>query len=177
MNLDTSRMLIRQLDLADASDLFSFFSDEEVVKYAVGYPHSSISESIDYIESLFDSYDQGGASIWGVVDKLSSSMIGTIGFELFFPQHHRAEVGFTFAKPYWGKGMATEALHAIVHYGFTELDLNRIEATSQPSNFASQRVLEKVGFSNEGLLSEYICSREQYFDVFVYGLTRSVYLA
>jgi len=169
-SIRTERLLIRPLVESDNTDLFTIFSNPLVTEYAIGYPHETDEESQNYIRSVLDAYEQGTAAIWGITLINSQKLIGIIGYELWFPDHHRAEIGYTLAHEHWGKGYATEALWGAVNYGFSQLKLNRIEATAQPGNTASWNVLEKVGFNREGFLKQFILSREKYRDVYFYSL-------
>ena len=65
---------------------------------------------------------------------------------------HKAELGYWLGRKYWGRGMMTQAVNLVVQYGFQQLQLTRIYAYVFPFNKASARVLEKAGFSYEGLL-------------------------
>jgi ribosomal-protein-alanine N-acetyltransferase len=67
----------------------------------------------------------------------------------------RGSIGYELARPFWRQGIMSEALTAILALGFGEMGLNRIDAVVLPDNLASIRLLEKLGFCNEGLLREY----------------------
>jgi len=83
-----------------------------------------------------------------------------------------AELGYWLGKAYWGRGVATQAVSLMCAKGFTELDLVRIYAEVFEHNAASQRVLEKCGFTLEGRLKKSICKNGEIFDSFLYALTR-----
>lgn len=169
-SIRTERLLIRPLVETDTADLFTIFSNPLVTEYAIGYPHETDEESQNYIRSVLDAYEQGTAAIWGITLMDDPKLIGIVGYELWFSDHHRAEIGYTLAHEHWGNGYATEALHGAVNYGFSQLKLNRIEATAQPGNTASWNVLEKVGFEREGFLKQFILSRKKYRDVYFYSI-------
>ncbi|MDG2264986.1 MAG: GNAT family N-acetyltransferase [Candidatus Marinamargulisbacteria bacterium] len=169
-SIRTDRLLIRPLIASDSSALFDIFSNPMVTEYAIGYPHETVVESQNYIQSVLDAYTQGTAAIWGITVRDAQEVIGIIGYELWFSDHNRAEIGYTLRQDYWGHGYATEALRGVASYGFSQLKLNRIEATAQPDNTASWHVLQKAGFQREGLLKQFILSREKYRDVYFYSL-------
>jgi [ribosomal protein S5]-alanine N-acetyltransferase len=83
-------------------------------------------------------------------------MIGTVGLLRFDLDHGHAEVGYEIARRHWGRGFAPEAVAAILRYGFTVLGLHRIEAGVLPENDASVRVLQKLGFVEEGTRRDYL---------------------
>ena len=80
-------------------------------------------------------------------------------------EHRRAEMGYDLMSEHWGDGYMTEAVEAMVSYGFNKLGLERIEATVDPENGASIRTLEKNGFKQEGLLRQRVRKWGQYEDV------------
>ena len=84
----------------------------------------------------------------------------------------RAELGYVVAKKYWGKGIATQAVKLALQRGFTDLNLERIEALVAPENEASIRVLEKSGMEREAFLKKYVIHRGRLRDRFIYGLTK-----
>lgn len=103
-------------------------------------------------------------------------LIGTCGFHPFDEENHRVEIGYDLAKVHWQRGIMTEALHAMFHYGFTTLNFNRIEAVTIPENVASRRLLEKLGFHQEGILRQRSFSRGRYVDDVYFGLLQAEYL-
>lgn len=83
-----------------------------------------------------------------------------------------AELGYWLAEPFWGRGIATAAVRAIVPHGFASLPLNRIEAYVYANNPASARVLEKAGFTCEGRLRRSVIKDDQVLDSLVYARLR-----
>jgi [ribosomal protein S5]-alanine N-acetyltransferase len=99
--------------------------------------------------------------------------IGGIGFKLRTDIYKRsAEIGYWLGEPFWGKGIATKALGAIVEYAFTNFDLVRLSAIVFEWNQASARVLEKNGFKLEGRLVKSITKNGKTVDSLQYALTR-----
>jgi RimJ/RimL family protein N-acetyltransferase len=84
-------------------------------------------------------------------------------------RERRAELGYWLAAATWGHGIATEAVRALVDFGFRELALARIFAHVLDGNAASMRVLEKLGLEREGLLRQHLRKGRRLRDVVVYG--------
>jgi [ribosomal protein S5]-alanine N-acetyltransferase len=78
-------------------------------------------------------------------------------------------IGYFLARQHWGKGHATEAVFAVLRFGFGALALNRIEARCMPENTASERVMQKVGMKFEGLLRQAMFKDEGFHDVKLYA--------
>jgi ribosomal-protein-alanine N-acetyltransferase len=92
---------------------------------------------------------------WAIDLAGHGEMIGTVGLLRFDFEQRRAELGYEIARRLWGRGLAPEAAAAVVRYGFSVLALHRIEAGVLPGNDASVRVLEKLGFLEEGTRRDY----------------------
>ncbi len=174
--LYTDRLILRKMTHEDAEDIFRYLSDPEVIRYSIGEPHKDLDNSIAYIDSVLTAYENNYAGLWCIVPKDTNRVIGTCGIEIWFKEHQRAEIGYSLSQDNWGNGYMTEALHAIVQFGFEKMDLNRIEAFCHVDNAPSLRVLEKIGLRQEGMLRQHTFSRDQFFDVFVYGILREEYV-
>ena len=96
-------------------------------------------------------------------------LIGTVGLAIA-DLDHQAEIGYWFGREYWGNGFCTEAVVAVLDYGFEKLGLNRIFAQHIARNGASARVLEKAGFSKEGVLRQHARKWGVFEDVVCYGM-------
>jgi ribosomal-protein-alanine N-acetyltransferase len=99
--------------------------------------------------------------------------VGSIGLRLQADVYRRtAEIGYWLAEPYWGRGIMTEAVRAIAEYGFTTFEIARIEADVFARNVASARVLEKAGFTLEGVLRNRITKDGGTMDALLYAVVR-----
>ena len=99
----------------------------------------------------------------------SRQLIGTVGLAIS-DFDHQAEIGYWLGRDYWGQGFCTEAVIAVLDYGFETLGLNRIFAQHIARNGASARVLEKAGFSKEGILRQHARKWGVFEDVICYGM-------
>jgi RimJ/RimL family protein N-acetyltransferase len=95
-----------------------------------------------------------------------------VSLHRFVDASRRCEMGYALARAHWGGGYVSEALRALLNFGFTALDLNRIEADVDPRNGASARVLEKLGFQKEGFMPERWIVQGEPADTVYYGLLR-----
>jgi [ribosomal protein S5]-alanine N-acetyltransferase len=170
--LDTERLLLRALTMADAADLFAYASDPAVARYTSWEPHHTLTRSRRFLESVRRAYQQGRVAPWGIVHRADGRLIGTCGFVSWQPEHRRAEIGYALARPYWGQGYATEAVRAVITFGFTRARLNRIQAICLPENVASARVLEKAGMSLEGTLRHFAVIKGEPVDLQLFAILR-----
>jgi ribosomal-protein-alanine N-acetyltransferase len=105
--------------------------------------------------------------------EVDGSAVGGIGFHLRTDVHHRsAEIGYWLAEPYWGRGIATEALRAVTEHAFANHDLVRLQAHVFEWNAASARVLEKSGYTREARLRKSVTKEGRTVDSFLYALVR-----
>lgn len=84
-------------------------------------------------------------------------------------------MGYWIGKPFWGKGYITEALKAVLAFGFDKLQLNRIEAHHLDFNEASGAVLMKVGMRHEGILRKHVKKNGEFYDIVLFGLISQDY--
>ncbi|MGG4491059.1 GNAT family N-acetyltransferase [Metabacillus idriensis] len=170
--IETKRLTLRKVTANDAQDMFSYLSDQDVVKHMGLEPCRTVNDAMDEIK-WYQSIYKGGTGIrWGITLKDVDKVIGSCGFLNMSAKHYRAEIGFELSKDYWGKGIAGEALEAVVKYGYDHLQLERIEALIEPANFPSQKVVEKQGFRREGLLRHYEFTCGKFDDLYMYSLIK-----
>lgn len=151
--LNTSRARLRVLTSGDTDDLFTVFSDPLSMRYWSSPPHRERSETAAMIESIEAGFAARRVLQWGIELTENARVVGTVTL-LTEPIQPRAELGFILGSAYWGEGYASEAQRAVIGFAFGELGLHRLEADTHPSNEASLRSLERLGFQREGLLRE-----------------------
>ena len=147
----TSRLKLRAVVPVDSAPLLALMSIPEVTRYS-DWPdaptENQVNESIRYMSELFST---GNGCAWVIEDLSSSAFIGAIRFNYFLKAWKVGGVGYEVHPSYWGRGLMTEALRAVVGCGHIFFELNRIEAWTLMGNGASDRVLEKAGFRFEGI--------------------------
>lgn len=175
--LETRRLILRPLQMADAADLFAYASDPAVARYVLWSAHQSIHDSQAFIRWIMGQYRQGIPSSFGVCHRADGRMIGTMGFTGWVEEDRMAEIGYSFSRAYWGQGIATEALDRMLQYCFDTLNLHRVEGQHDASNPASGRVMEKAGMKKEGLLRGRVWNKDRFVDTVMYGILRDDWVA
>ncbi|SEJ69993.1 ribosomal-protein-alanine N-acetyltransferase [Bhargavaea ginsengi] len=170
--LTTERLLLRAATPADADDMLRYLSDPEVMKHTGMELFQTAEDVLDEIRWYRSLVEEGSGIRWGIALKESGKMIGSCGFHNREPKHFRAEIGYELSPEHWGKGIASEALQAVVRYGFSHLQLERIEALIEPENEPSLRLVEKNGFQREGLLRHYEYGRGRFDDLYMYSILK-----
>lgn len=172
--LKTERLLLRQIKPDDAEMVYVWLSDPEVCKYERWQPHQSVDYTRGYIAEVLNGYTSDCIYQWGI--ELNSELIGSVSVVNVDDCDQKATLGYCFAKKYWSKGYATEAVKAVLHYMFTAVGLNRIEASHSVNNIASGRVLEKTGMLLEGYAKDYYFCSLGFQDSRLFGITKDRYL-
>ncbi|MBE7150722.1 GNAT family N-acetyltransferase [Bacillus mycoides] len=170
--LETERLLLRELTLLDAETMFHYFSKESVIRYFGMDSFENIEQAKTTIQTFRKRNEEGSVFRWGIEKKGTDQLIGTCGFHLINKHHKRAEIGYELDDTYWGQGYATEALQAMLAYGFETLQFIRIAAVVYIENEASRNLLTKVGFQEEGLLRKYMIQNDVAHDTVVYSLLK-----
>jgi ribosomal-protein-alanine N-acetyltransferase len=174
--LRTERLNLRQPQLSDAADVFIFSSDPIVQRYNAE-PHTEIAEAEEMIRSYNAEYERTDGVVWGITLQGVDTVIGMIGFH-YWSIHNRAMLGYDLAHEFWGRGIGSEAARRVIRFGFEEMALNRIEAPTIEDNHESVRMLEKMGFTCEGIRREYSLEDDgKYHGSAMYALLLSEYQA
>lgn len=170
--LETERLLLRELTDEDAESIFACFSDHDVTRYYGLEPLERLDQARKLIDFFAQNYVERRGIRWGI-ERKGGGIIGTIGFNAWVPKHKRAEIGYEIHPEHWRKGYASEAIAAIVAYGFDALDLMRIGAVVFTENDPSQKLLLKMGFQLEGVLRNYMVQSGEAHHTHVYSILKS----
>jgi ribosomal-protein-alanine N-acetyltransferase len=170
----TERLVLRPFSLVDAPDVMRLAGDERVYETTLLIPHpygEGTAESwISTHQSVF--YEEGGAIF--AICLTNRLLIGAISLNPSGP-YNRAELGYWIGPEYWNCGYCTEAVKAILNYGFHELGYHKISARHCVGNIASGRVMQKAGMVREGVLRDDVVKDGRYVAVELYGIVRSLH--
>jgi RimJ/RimL family protein N-acetyltransferase len=171
--IQTKRLLLRAPLLDDAPILYELLQEKDIARTTANIPHPYPEDlAMQWIENKRYIMQEGDAEMGFLITSLEhGNVLGGIGLRID-NEHQAAEVGYWIGKPYWGNGYATEALQAIIEYGFTQLNLNRIFADYQTDNLASRRVMEKCGMTFEGILRQHVIKWGEFKDLGVLSILR-----
>lgn len=170
--LTTGRLLLRPIRGDDAAALFMVRSDPRVSEQYGQEPDRSVEDTARWIRNTLDGFSKRESMTWALIPIGDDAAIGECCLWKFGPDHRCAELGYELHAAHWHRGLMTEALSAVLAYGFNEMELHRIEANPLAYNAASQRVLLRLGFRHEGTLRQRIPFRGRFEDQAYYGLLR-----
>ena len=173
--LETERLILRAFTIADGPQVQKLAGAREVAEMTLLIPHPYPQGAAEeWIASQPADAARGTGYVFAVVEKSSGELVGAIGLTCS-PVHNRAEVGYWFGVPYWGRGYCTDAAKEVLKFGFESLNLNRIYACHFGTNPASGRVMQKAGMRYEGLLRKHHYKWGNYIDSVCYGITAEDY--
>jgi RimJ/RimL family protein N-acetyltransferase len=178
--IETERLLLEVPDEADAPTLFALVGGPDRLEITAGLlwdGPDEVSETLAFIrQAQTERYgesgfhwamrDRGGAvtpSPGTVLGMISARPIGEPG---------RGDVGYWLGKPYWGQGLMTEALTAVLDLCFADLDQVKVEAEVFTTNPRSMRLVERLGMQLEGTIRSAHFKRGQWVDAHIYGILR-----
>lgn len=176
--MEMEEIRLREMNMNDCVGYFEMMSHPEGAKYLADedVPKSlhDTTKEIEYWSGLFKRRE---SIFWTVADARTDQFMGTIGFNNWHFSNQRAEVSYDLCYKYWRRGIMSKAVNAVMAFAFDKMVLNRIEARTMIDNIPSQRMLEKLGFSFEGVQKGYRVTNGQSLDVMLYGLTKAEFMA
>jgi ribosomal-protein-alanine N-acetyltransferase len=153
--LETDRLVLRELTLDDAEFYFRHFNITEIVKGCCFPGPKSLDAAREELELYcINPFKENSGIRWGIVMKGNNELIGTCGFTHWWKNEHRGEIGYDLNPAYWRQGIMTEALNAILKYGFESMDLNKIQALIDSENVRSQKLILRLGFKKQSVLPQ-----------------------
>lgn len=172
--LKTERLILSEIAESDIDAIFGLFSNEAVIKYYDLQSFKETSQAKKLI-TLFKSRFESKLGIrWGIRLKDTNLLIGTCGFNSWVVPMKNAVIGYDLHPDYWGKGIAKEAVAAILHAAFCgDLpcgSIHRVQADTVPGNEASEHLLLALGFQPEGLRRESGYWKNKFHDLKCFGL-------
>ena len=172
--LQTKRLELIEINQSHLTDFYEIFKDERATKYYNIITFKKKEDAQKYLDWFRLRYRDNQGIRWGIKLKDRQGVIGTAGFNTY-QKNQSANLGYDLHVDYWNKGYITEALSEIVNFGFETLEVNRIEAAVMQGNIASERVLEKLGFTNEGVLEEQMYWNNRHYDMTIFSLLKENY--
>ena len=174
--IETDRLLLRRFAMKDASSVFhNWASDIEISRYMRWAPHGNMEETKKVIHGWIDSYYKKSFYQWAITLKGIEEPIGAIGLFIVNENDLCGDVGYCISKEYWGQGITTDALKAIISFAFDRIGFNRIETYHSIHNPASGRVMQKAGMTFEGIAKQKYRSISGFEDSNMYAIIREDY--
>lgn len=176
--LETARLRLRRIKPSDSRDWLAALHSPGAVDWLSDFEHKPRLEEVqgfvDWADGIFA--EQTGIR-WALTLKPGDKLIGTCGFYDYVPAHQRAEIGYELHSDYWRRGLMSEAVGAVMRFCFDQLSLHRLAADTTEGNTASAALLQRLGFTLEGLLRERVFWRGGHHNLWLFSLLEPEYRA
>ena len=173
--IESPRLLLRMVQEQDIADLLEVNGDEQVTRHLPYATWTSMADGHAWLERMAGLQAIGTALQLVVLEREHGKAIGTCLLLRYEERSEMVELGYVLGRAHWGRGLMHEALGALLAQAFGAMGLRRVEAQINPSNGASVRLIERLGFTKEGLLRQRWLKDGQPYDVAWYGLLRDEY--
>lgn len=176
--LTTERLLLRPFRLDDAAAVAAYATREAFWRYLQLEPQTP-AMSAEYVAKRVSGGqpDADGHWTFAAETRAGGEMIGAFRIGARSPRNRSGDLGYGLHPDWWGRGLATEAVHAMLSFGFATLGLHRVFATADVSNERSWRVMERVGMRREGVLRGDKLVRGEWRDSVLYAILAEEYAA
>ncbi|WBQ06678.1 GNAT family N-acetyltransferase [Kribbella sp. CA-293567] len=167
----TERLVLRRFRPGDAEAFAAYRSIPEVARYQSWDAPFSLKQARTTV-AAFTTGDPAQPGWFQYAIDLDGQLVGDLGLNTC-DNLRQAELGYTLAPAYQGRGYATEAVNGLLEHLFTERGLHRVSAECDARNLSSVRLLERVGFRQEGFRPENSWFKGEWTDDLLFGLLRS----
>lgn len=176
--LQTERLILRPWREDDAEEAFAnWMNDPEVTRYLTWTPHGDAAFTRTLLKSWEEKSKAPDCYHWAIVLRRGNILIGDINLMHVEDYQERAEIGYCMGKPWWGKGIMTEALSEVLRFCFEEVGFYRLSGCHATENIGSSRVMEKCGLNYEGTRRKFqrLRSNGERLDMVERGILREDY--
>ncbi|HEY9403985.1 MAG TPA: GNAT family N-acetyltransferase [Pyrinomonadaceae bacterium] len=149
-HIETARLVLRKPVAADVPHIYEAYArDPEVTRYLTWRPHRTVADGEEHSAQQLAAWESGKYFSWVISVKEDGELAGMISMR---PEGWRVELGYVLGRRWWGRGLMTETVRAVIDYTLSEPEVFRVWAVCDVENAASARVLEKAGMRREGIL-------------------------
>lgn len=176
--LETPRLLLRPFTIGDAPAMYrNWAADPEVTKYLTWPAHASQEVSADYIRTLLAGYSDPAFYNWAIKLKSLGEPVGAISVVSQSDRADSVHIGYCIGRPWWRKGITSEALAELVRFFFEEVGVNRIDSRHDPRNPNSGKVMQSCGLVYEGTQRQSDRNNQGICDAAWYAILREDYFS
>lgn len=178
--ITTERLQLTAISSEDTANIFALFSDAAVTRYYDLATFTDMAQAVDIIKLFQSRFESNMGIRWAIRLASTQQLIGTCGFNSWSPKMKNATLGYDLHSDYWHCGYAQEAMHAILTAAFSGKlscgPLHRIQADTTPGNTASEKLLVRLGFQEEGLRRDCGYWNGSFHSAKCFGLLESDYI-
>ncbi len=171
------QLKLQQPDLVYSADLFELVNqNREYLQKWLPWVASTkrVEDSQEFLKNAIR-FSKGGQQLHTLII-YENELVGLVGFNTIRKAHQKAEIGYWISEDMQGKGIVTKSVHRLVHYGFHQMNLNRMIIRVNTANIASQNVAKRLNFKYEGTLRQSLKVNNEFTDMQIYGLLKSEFI-
>ncbi|MEM9918356.1 MAG: GNAT family N-acetyltransferase [Bacteroidota bacterium] len=170
--IETDRLILGRLFVKDIPNIIAYAGNRKIAANTLNVPHPyGEKDAIFWMNSVNQGFEHKTQFSFGIRIKTKGEFIGGVGLKVN-TRFQRAELGYWIAEPFWNQGYASEAVKAILKFGFQEINLNKIYATHLIENPASGNVMIKNGMIKEAELKEHVKKDGVFKSLIQYRMTK-----
>ncbi len=171
--IETPRLRLRQVQLSDLENYHTrLTSDPEVARYMLWEANPDIAHTAATIRRIREGYANGTRYHWAIALREEDALIGTVALLRFDQEKNACSFAYMLGRAFWGRGLGTEALKAVLDFAFTQMEVTTVEADHFVDNPASGAVMRKVGMEQVDYLPGQYEKNGILRDAVLYRLTR-----
>ena len=172
--IETEHLILRQFLYTDADAMLEYWISDSAVQSMYSEPvYQTKAEVEELLDKWIGSYQKEDYYRWAVIHKESGKSIGQIAFFLIDNKNHFGEIEYCISRLFQRKGYCTEAVKAILKYGFSNINFHKIQVCHKENNLASKGVIQKCGFIYEGTLRDFFYTDGKYINRLYYSMLKS----
>ncbi|GAA3008439.1 GNAT family N-acetyltransferase [Tetragenococcus solitarius] len=176
--LQTQRLKLRPLVTTDARQMFNHWaSDPKATQYLNWKPYSTIKDVENNLNEYQKNYVDSDYFFWGIEEKTTQQLVGTISANIADKTTKTAEVGYCIGQDWWNNGLTSEALQEVISYLFEKNDFERVEGFYDIENPASKKAMQKAGMTYEGTLRKRLVNNRGLVDKGCCAIVKKEYLS
>lgn len=175
-SVETERLVLRRFKYSDNEAMLRNWIADEKIQSMYSEPTYTTTEAVnELLKKYIDSYENLDYYRWAIVLKDSDKCIGQIAYFLVDTNNNFAEIEYCIGSDFQRRGFATEATKAVIEYGFSKINLHKVQICTKTINIPSQKVIEKCGFHYEGTLRDYFHMNGEYVGRLYYSILETEY--
>lgn len=159
-NIETDRLILKNIGIDDRNFIFSQFSDDVVNRYLFDAEPVTDMQGADEIIAFYVQPEPRLQHRWIIMKKSDGIKMGTCGFHCWNKTDGNVEVGYDLKEEFWGNGYMQEAMKAIITFAKEEMYIKEISACIYIDNQRSIRLVENLGFVLSGSIYELFGNKE-----------------
>lgn len=175
-SVETERLVLRRFKYSDNEAMLrNWIADEKIQSMYSEPTYTTIEAVNELLKKYIDSYENSDYYRWAIILKDSDECIGQIAYFLVDTNNNFAEIEYCIGSDFQRRGFATEATKAVIEYGFSKINLHKVQICTKTINIPSQKVIEKCGFHYEGTLRDYFYINGEYVGRLYYSILETEY--